>query len=366
MKYIYNNIIDIQEIKNKYMTYLIADNQGLIHDRLRELLNNAGFKERTKEEILNTNKYVNFFWMGQSNELGDRFDKELYLIKSTLKTLLYREKSHLTFKDVIANKQLLYFNMLKYFPLICKKHMAKTRLLKDVKNVKKGEILIVKPAGHGACSGVGVTVVTNNKELEAAKELNKKFNNIIVSEYIKNPLLFEKKKCHIRMYILINSDLTWSFWKRGKAMTAAFDYVKADWTNKKIHDSHGLTTFKDIYFPEDILPQNKIENILSQIKIILTSVAFIIEKHIKCYEESKMCCEIFGIDFMITDDYIVKLIEINAEAGYGSKNEDLTIYKQYCKEYFDWFYANSLVPLLFNNNNIRYIKPDNNFIKYLK
>ena len=30
--------------------------------------------------------------------------------------------------------------MLKYFPLICKKHMAKTRLLKDVKNVKKGEI----------------------------------------------------------------------------------------------------------------------------------------------------------------------------------------------------------------------------------
>ena len=386
MKYIYNNIIDIQEIKNKYMTYLIADNQGLIHDRLRELLNNAGFKERTKEEILSTNKYVDFFWMGQSkqsldstikkvpytslivqsNELGDRFDKELYLIKSTLKTLLYRENSHLTYKDVIANKQLLYFNMLKYFPLICKKHMAKTRLLKDVKNVKKGEILIVKPAGHGACSGVGVTVVTNTKELEAAIKLNKKFNNIIVSEYIKNPLLFENKKCHIRMYILINSDLTWSFWKRGKAMTAEFDYVKDDWTNKKIHDSHGLTTFKDIYFPEDILEQNKIENILSQIKIILTSVAFIIEKHIKCYEESKMCCEIFGIDFMITDDYIVKLIEINAEAGYGSKNEDLTIYKQYCKEYFDWFYANSLVPLLFNNNNIRYIKPDNNFIKYLK
>ena len=330
MKYIYNNIIDMPYIKNKYMTYLIADNQGLIHDRLRELLNDAGFKEHTKEEILNTNKYVDFFWMGQSNELGDRFDKELYLIKSTLKTLLYRERSHLTFKDVIANKQLLYFNMLKYFPVICKKHMAKTRLLKNVKSVKKGEILIVK---HDS----GVTV-TNNKELEDAKEINTKFNNIILSEYIKNPLLFENKKCHVRMYILINSDLTWSFWKRGKAMTAKFDYVKDDWTNKKIHDSHGLTTFKDIYFPEDILPENKIENILSQMKIILTSVAFIIEKHIKCYEETKMCCEVFGIDFMITDDYIVKLIEINAEAGYGSKNEDLTIYKQYCKEYFDWFY----------------------------
>ena len=57
MNYIYNNIIDMPYIKNKYMTYLIADNQGLIHDRLRELLNDAGFKERTKDEILNTNLY---------------------------------------------------------------------------------------------------------------------------------------------------------------------------------------------------------------------------------------------------------------------------------------------------------------------
>ena len=350
MKYINNNIINMPYIKNKYMTYLIADNEGLIHDRLRELLNNAGFKERTKEEILNTNKYVDFFWMGQSKQ---SLDKDLYLIKSRLKTLLYYKKSHLTF----TNKQLLYFNMLKYFPVICKKYMAKTRLLKDVKNVKKGEILIIK-------NDSGVTVVTNNKELEDAKEINKKFNNIIVSEYIKNPLLFENKKCHIRMYILINSDFTWSFWKKGKVMTAAFDYIQDDWTNKKIHYSHGLTTFKDIYFPEDILPENKIENILSQIKIILTSVAFIIEKHIKCYKESKMCCKVFGIDFMITDDYIIKLIEINAEPDYGSENNDLTIYKQYCKEYFDWFYSNSLVPLLFNNNNIRYIKPDINFIKY--
>ena len=46
---------------------------------------------------------------------------------------------------------------------------------------------------------------------------------------------------------------------------------------------------------------------------------------------------------MITDDYTVKLIEINAEAGYGSKNEDKTKYKQYCSEYFDWFYKESLL-----------------------
>lgn len=349
MKYIYYNINDINDIKfikTKNMTYLISDNQGLIHDRLRELLNNIGFIEKNKYEVLNTNKYVDFFWMGQSNELGDRFDKDLYQIKSKLKTLLYRDKSHLTFKDIITNKQQLFLNMQRYFPDIYKKHMAKTWLIQDIKEIKPNQVLIVKPAGHGACAGVGVTVVTNNKELEEAKEINKKYRNIIVSEYIKNPLLWNKRKFHLRMYILINSDLTWSFWEKGKAMTAELEYKKSDWTNKKIHDSHGKTTPKDIYFPDDILQKNKIKDIINQMKYILNAVAKIIEPNIKCYQESEKCCEIFGIDFMITDDYIVKLIEINAEAGYGYKDDNKK-YKEYCKEYFDWFYANSIVQLLF-------------------
>lgn len=75
------------------LTYLILDNQGLYHDRLRELLNRNGFKEVSKEDVLATpNKFVDFFWMGQSNEEGNRFDKDLYQIKSTLKTLLWRDK----------------------------------------------------------------------------------------------------------------------------------------------------------------------------------------------------------------------------------------------------------------------------------
>ena len=50
-------------------------------------------------------------------------------------------------------------------------------------------------------------------------------------------------------------------------------------------------------------------------ELILGAAAKIVKPRIKCYEESKYCCEVFGIDFMITDDYIVKLIEINAEVG---------------------------------------------------
>jgi hypothetical protein len=394
------------------LTYLILDNQGLYHDRLRELLNMNGFKEVSKKQVLSSSsKFVDFFWMGQSNKEGDRFDRDLYQIKSTLKTLLWRDNSHTRGKDVVTNKQQLYTNMNKHFPDICSKHMAKTFLLKDVESLSslihtpvptntptdtatdttdttdtttntttdtatdttdttdtatdttdttntatamrgKG-VYIVKPAGHGACAGVGVTVVTNDRELEEARStLSRRFKNIIISEYIQNPLLYEGRKFHLRMYILINSEpFSWAFWDRGKAMTAKLPYIKGDWTNKEIHDSHGETTPKDIYFPEDILPKDKYRYVYQQMKLILGAVAELIKPNTRCYEESRYCCETFGIDFMITDDYTVKLIEINAEAGYGSKNKDKTKYKAYCSAYFDWFYKNSLIPLLFINNN---------------
>jgi len=396
-----NNENNILTGGDKKFTYLILDNQGLYHDRLREILDVNGFKEVSKKEVLSSpNKFVDFFWMGQSNEEGNRFDKDLYQIKSTLKTLLWRDKSHTLGKDAITNKQQLYFNMEKHFPSICSKHMAKTFVLKDIKSLKQiilnnnnqiitttdtdlidttdtvttdtvttdtvttdtsttdsdqinkntKKVYIVKPVGHGACAGVGVTVVTNDKELEEARiNLCKRFNKIIISEYIQNPLLYEGRKFHLRMYILINSDATWSFWERGKAMTAKLPYIKGDWTNKAIHDSHGETTPKDIYFPEDILPKDKYKHVYQQMELILSAVAKIITPHVKCYEESKYCCEVFGIDFMLTDNYTVKLIEINAEAGYGAKNEDKTKYKQYCSEYFDWFYKESLLSRLFRD-----------------
>ena len=370
--------VDTIGSSTKSRTYLISDNQGLYHDRLREILNGNGFKEVSKQQVLAIpSKHVDFFWMGQSNEEGNRFDKDLYQIKSTLKTLLWRDNSHTQGKDVITNKQQLYLNMNKYFPDICSKHMAKTFLLKNVKSIMPSTtpitstteetisssqssngteenqvVYIVKPAGHGACAGVGVTVVTNDKELEEARViLSRRFKNIIISEYIQNPLLYNGRKFHLRMFILINSEpFSWSFWNRGKAMTAKLSYKKGDWTNKLIHDSHGETTPKDIYFPEDILPKDKYEYIYKQMKTILGAVVEIIKPNTRCYEESKYCCEIFGIDFMITDDYIVKLIEINAEAGYGSKNKDKTKYMAYCSEYFDWFYKESLLPKLFPTN----------------
>ena len=58
-----NNIFKGGAVKK--FTYLILDNQGLYHDRLREILNYNGFKEVNKQQVLSSqNKFVDFFWMG--------------------------------------------------------------------------------------------------------------------------------------------------------------------------------------------------------------------------------------------------------------------------------------------------------------
>ena len=88
---------------------------------------------------------------------------------------------------------------------------------------------------------------------------------------------------------------------------------------------------------------NKYEYVYNQIENILNSVYKIAKPHNKCYEGTKYCCEIYGIDFMITDDYIVKLIEINVTPGYyEDKDENNIKFFEYQKDYFDWFYKESI------------------------
>ena len=384
-----NNNILTGGNNNKKLTYFISGSNGLNYDILREILNTNGFTEVDKKQIFSTpNNYVDLLL---ANKIDSVYYKDIYKFKSTLLAILSTGSKNRTENiKVIIDKDLLYFNMKKYFPDICSKHMTKTFYLKDIQSLKQfnsktiddvslstddvtlttddktltsedlilkkdDEIpYIIKPVGVGfkkgvgtvgAYKGYGIEVVTNDKELEEVrKELSKIFNEIIISEYIQNPLLYEGKKCHIRIYLLINSDLTWSFHKKGRIYTAGLPYVKEDWANKDIHDSHNKSTLKDLYFPEDILLKDKHSNIYNQMDKILNAVITIAKPYIKCYEGTKYCCDIFGVDFMITDDYIVKLIEINNSTGFVSKDNDKK-FDIFCSEYFDWFYKESISKL---------------------
>ena len=348
--------------KNK--TFTIHDNQGLIFNHLQFLLKNYLWKQI---DINSTS--VDFAWVGAT--IGNdylKYDKQIYEIKSILKNLLKGGgvKGDTNFKDVITNKSELYFNMLKHNQFITQKFMMKTIKL-NLLNYVNDQIFIIRPIGPGAGGGADIHIITNNKELEDVKLKLKKYNDVIATEYIQNPLLLKNldfKKFHLRMYFLVNNfkNFSWYLFSKGKIITAELPYINKDFYNSKIHDTHFKSTYINKYFPNDLeLPNDITENILLQMYQCLENAADIIKNNIECYEESKYCFEVFGVDFMITDDYKVKLIEINARHDYGVndlKKENPEGFKIFCSEFFDWIYKYAINPIFPNYISYEYYKLD--------
>ena len=104
--------------------------------------------------------------------------------------------------------------------------------------------------------------------------------------------------------------------KHGKIIMAEENYKKKDYKNKKIHDTHTLGNQESVRrYPEDLkISQSKKKSIEEQMKKLFSLVENI-QIDTKCYEESKKCYQLFGFDAMITDNYQVKLIEINRNPG---------------------------------------------------
>jgi hypothetical protein len=249
--------------------------------------------------------------------------------------------------------------MKKQFPEIADKHMAKTFniLKKDVKI--KDSVYIIRPVGKSVGSGEGIEYVSNKKEFEAVVNKYKsgnKYKKIIASEYILPLLLYEKKKFHIRVHILFLNNkgkITWSTNLHGRILYAKNEFVYRDYHNLEIHDTHGKYVTHNIFFPEDLnYGKENTEKVLSQMEMILSKVAEIVKPHLKCFPESKNCFEVFGIDFMIKDDFTVMLIEVNDECGffYFNKNEYDTvqgrkIWCKYVKKIVKWVYDNGIAPV---------------------
>ena len=213
-------------------------------------------------------------------------------------------------------------------------------------------------------------------------------NNVISSVYIHNPLLFNKKKFHLRLYYLVsytNNILNTFLLDFGKILTAQdpFDMDKPFTKNK--HDSHFDSTIKDVFFPDSFknnnitlsnagdLPNlsdnvfiNKQNLLWQQCRIICSILSKLIENN--TYKNNKMLFSneangyyIFGIDIMVDNTFTPKLIEINDQPGFTCKyNNGLNILS---KNIYKWLNETVLEPLLQYNNPLlarkhkTYIKP---------
>lgn len=151
----------------------------------------------------------------------------------------------------------------------------------------------------------------------------------VLQEYLSDPLLFKGEhdsdsyKFHLRHYFIFRPGNKLSFFlKKGLMATALKPYVKGDWLNKDIHDTHfhGREGEK---FPAalNLLPHIE-QKIYKQIYELYSVINKILKKHAKCYAESRNCFELFGADLMFTADYKLKILEFNYSPGLGYENQE--------------------------------------------
>jgi hypothetical protein len=144
----------------------------------------------------------------------------------------------------------------------------------------------------------------------------------IISEYLQNQLLFKNKVFNLRVFFLVtNVNQKWYSYLIKPIIIHTADKTKSSDYNDITAQisSTGTSDTKDFYF-EDLV--NEIgtrsgDSIIRQIIQILSKLFNIIKPGnvMKKWHNMKHSYEIFGLDFIISDKYAVKLVEFNDRVG---------------------------------------------------
>jgi hypothetical protein len=241
------------------MTYVMFGGMGMDHGYMRELMAKEGWTEATPEEAVakaarrdGSSSSIDFVWVEMEATL--RFDPRSYAIRTQLKNIMEAER-----KAVITDKARLHEALARRFPAVAARNLAPTQPLRTVASLRPGDVLILRPIGKRAWGGKGIAVVTTDEELTAAKErMLGTCPATIASHYITDPLLWQGRKMHLRMYWLVIAagdagpfrTLLWE--ACGKILTAAKPYVRDCWQDKTIHDTHVGSTPQNLFWPDDL------------------------------------------------------------------------------------------------------------------
>lgn len=266
----------------------------------------------------NTDKYPDFLYVDGKHSYSPEIYKKYkrVLLKNQVaehKSITRKDQLYVELKDIASARKYKLEN-----------HQIDLNNIDQelIKNLFFGnKAWIFKPVS--GWSGVGIEIFDNYKNfknyldsLYQQKFFNRlKEKNIwVLQEYITNPLLCKGRKFHMRIYYLVFEDKNYIY-NMSQIYTAKDKFKKGDYDNKDIHDSHIAGSIPNLYFPDSLdIPQEKKNLILGNL-IDLFQLTNLIKEY-KCFDESKQCYELLGADVMITDDYQVKLIEVNTKIGY--------------------------------------------------
>ena len=300
-------------------SFVIFDSnpQSISFNKLRKILNDLGFEEKSIDKGYSNPKFVWFRYISTiKNNITSKYSKNpIYCI------------SMLDGNKCITDKYVLYTNMKKLYSNEIDDFMPKSFKLTTETEYNLGDLYITRPVDNlktniRAASGLDVNVYNNLETLEKAKKLLNKYNNIIASKYITNPLLFHGKKFHFRAYMMVTlfgKSYSTYMLDLFNIFTSKYKFINEDYQNKDIHDTHYRYNDDDYLFPLHFTSENinknitkdDINNILNKIKKICYKMSHIYSTNVKLRANSENGFHLFGFDIMIDENLNPILIECN-------------------------------------------------------
>ena len=343
----------VETVTRSARTYVLSGDVGLDHAPLRALLAGAGFVE-----VPVTVDRATFVW---AELVGDfNFDKRVYGVRCVLKNVLDDGKL------LVTDKGRLHAAMAARFPATARAHMAATVRLRDLATTRDAATgacrpFIVRPVGRHACAGRGIVRVASDAALARAKAAILRRGacpDAIASAYVTNPVLWEGRKTHLRMYWLVCAPAPGDprrpfrqvLWRTGKIMTAARPYVVGAWDDAGVHDTHVHSTPRNLFFPDDlaaVAPADR-DVLYDRMAAVLRDVGELLRPVCRPYPESTLAYEVFGCDFLVTTDLNVVLLEINQRIGFYCipNDPDPARYQAFTRNYYSFVFHNAIMPLL--------------------
>jgi hypothetical protein len=245
--------------------------------------------------------------------------------------------------NILGNKKMQYDNHIKYYkkrpdyiPMTASFRRENIDTIQSLFQANKKFIL--KPENE--LSRKGVAIVRNHLELIQHLANFPNYHEWIIQEYIDNPLLFNDKKFHFRVYVvyLQNSEYQAAYIGKKGFIYTANNPFRPDTIDNDVVLSGENAKENVFYTPEDFIKDygkkiwdNKI--VPQFIKIARETLKSALSQ-LQCPAVKQKCFKILGYDILIDKDFTCYLAEINARnVSYKYPNEEFkeSFYKNILK-----------------------------------